>query len=113
EPVPDCERVEITCDVETERQSQDLTLAEELERSFRWIRIEQPEVLLQHLAEGPVRDPVSVREAPAGSSQRLGLHRGQQRPQLADEPGLSDTGVTEERHELRSARLDRGLEAAP
>ena len=63
-------------------------------------------MLLDHLGEWPIRDAASVGEAASSTThgrRRLVLENG---PQLADEPGLADSGVAHDRDDVRLAALD-------
>ena len=71
--------------------------------TLRRVALEDPEVLLQHLAERPVGDPAPVREAAAGAPQRLRRLLAEPAPELAHEPRLADAGVADDRHEVRLA----------
>ncbi len=63
------------------------------------VAVEDARVPLGRLAQRPVRDPFSVREAPALEEVRI----GQPFDELRDEPGLPDPGVAVDRHQLRRA----------
>src|SRR5207244_12451801 len=93
EPVARGERVEIGGDVEPERKSEDLATAEPLANGFRRIAVQDAQVLLEALAERPVRDPLSVGETTAGAAERLRRLRGESLPQLAPAPCLPDSRV--------------------
>ena len=56
EAVPDRERVCVAGDVEAEREAEDLASLQALDDGLGRIAFEHTEVLLQHLAERPVRD---------------------------------------------------------
>ena len=101
--------MEVPGDVEAERQPEDLPVAEQLASPLGWIALEQPEVLTQHLAQRPVRDPRAVRQTPPGPPERFGILVGKRRPELSDEPRLPDSCVSEHRHEPRAPFLNRRL----
>src|SRR5215213_3488414 len=86
--------------LEAERQRE--RLAEPLEHDLRRVALEQAEMLLQHLAERPVRDAPAVRQAAAGPPQRLGPLVAQPLPELTHEPRLADAGVAHERDRMRT-----------
>ena len=67
-------------------------------------------VLLDDLAQRPVRDAVAVRQAAAGASQRGGLLGGEQLPQLTHERRLADPRLPDDRQEVRLAQRDRAPE---
>ena len=103
ERVAGSERVKLRRRVEAERESEDLPLAEASSHGLRRIVLADAEVLLEHFAERPIRDAPSVREAPAGARERLRVLSDEPLPELADEPGLADTAVTDDRDEVRFA----------
>ena len=65
-------------------------------------------MLLQHLAERPIRGSRSVREAAAGAAQRFRVLLGKTVPKFAREPRLADTCIAENGHEPRPLLLDGG-----
>src|SRR5438094_258709 len=93
ETVAGDERVEVPGHVETECEPENLPGAELAAYLFRRIAFEDPEVLLQHLRQRPVRDPLSVGETPSGPAQRLRLELREVFPQLAHESCLPDARV--------------------
>jgi hypothetical protein len=53
EPVPRGEWMEVACDVEAEREAEDLAVAEPSPGRLRWVALEDSEMLFQRLSEGP------------------------------------------------------------
>ena len=88
------------------RRRRRLALAEQRADRHRGglLRGQQVE-LLQHLDHRPVRDPLAVGQAAAAHDHRLDRCQN-----LRGEPGLADTGVADDRHQL-AALL--GLHALP
>ena len=82
EPVARRERVQVARDVEAERQAEDLAPGELRADAIGLVALEDPEVLLEDLAERPVGDPAPVGEAAAGAAQRLRHLVGESLPQL-------------------------------
>ena len=70
-------------------------------------------MLLQHLAERPVRDSVAVRKAAPGAPERGGLFAGQHLPELPDERGLADPRLADDRHQVRLPLRDGPPEGRP
>src|SRR5262249_61546063 len=64
EAIAGSKRVQIACDVQPERQPQDLTVAETVQDALRRVPVEDAYLLLEDLAKRPVRN-LPVREAPA------------------------------------------------
>ena len=82
-----------------------------LEHALRLVVLADAEVLLDHLGEWPIRDAASGGEAASSTThgrRRLVLENG---PQLADEPGLPDSGVAH--HGTRIRRWFAALDGAP
>src|SRR5262245_53080654 len=94
-------------DVQTEREPQDLAGAEAVQRDLRRVALQEAEMLLQHLAQRPVRRPASVWQAAARPAKRAGRLVRKPLAELADEPGLADAGVAEDGHALRPAFAHR------
>src|SRR5205823_9597795 len=68
EPVARGERVQVARDVEPERQAEDLPARELRADALGVVALEDPEVLLEDLAERPVGDPAPVGQAAAGAA---------------------------------------------
>ena len=98
--------MEVPGDVEAERQPEDLPVAEQLASPLGWIALEQPEVLTQHLAQRPVRDPRAVRQAP--SLQVRHPLAGQAATELVDQPGLAHPRLPDDPDDLSPTGLDLG-----
>src|SRR3954462_13462253 len=79
--VPRRQRVEIPREVEAKRKREHLGWEQPSYR-LRRVAVEDPEVLLQHLAQRPVRDRVPIRETAAGTAKRLRILRADPRPTL-------------------------------
>ena len=60
------ERVQVTRNIESESESEDVVLTELCARRLGRVALEQAELLLHDLAERPVRDAVPIREAASG-----------------------------------------------
>ena len=88
--LPSLERMQLSGDVEAERQAQDLPLAESLADRLRWVAVMDAELLPHDLAQRPVRDPVAVGETTTRPAQWRRLLLGEQLPELADEARLPD-----------------------
>src|SRR5436190_183423 len=69
--------------------------------SGRAIALNDPDMLLHHLRERPVRDALAVAETPSRPPQRLGRAVPQPFPEFAHDPRLADPRIPEDRHELR------------
>src|SRR4051794_955159 len=108
QPVSRRQRVEVARDAEAESEGQN-PVRKPLPYRLRRISLEDPEMLLEHLAERPVRDRVSVREAAARTAKRLRILRTDPSPELTHEPGLTDSRVADERDEMWLALLDDPL----
>src|SRR3989441_11638139 len=76
-------RVESVDDVESKRETQDLARPESVEHDRRRIALEDAEMLLQDLAEGPVGNALAVRKTSSGSPQRLPRAISEPFPELA------------------------------
>ena len=100
EAVTGGEWVEPVGHIQPERQPQDLARAEAFEHHRRRIALEDPEMLLQHLRERPVRDALAIGETPSGPPQRLGRAVTQPFPEFAHDPCLADPRIPEDRYEL-------------
>src|SRR5436305_6058752 len=94
--------MQLAGNVEPEREAEDLAVAEPSSKLVGRVALENPEMLFQHLSKRPEGDPFSVRQAAAGSPQRLGVVGGEAPPELAHQPRLADAGVPEQRDEHRS-----------
>jgi len=68
---------------------------------------------LQDLGEGPVRDAVAVREAPAPQDRRRRVGRLRPSEELRGQSRLPDPGFAVHRDEVRAPLLDDPLEDAP
>lgn len=88
-------------DVDPEREREEPTLAEELEHTLGAVALEDAEVLLQHLGQRPVRDPLAVGQAAAGAAERLRRVVREPIPELAHEAGLADARVADDRNQPR------------
>src|ERR671936_77575 len=111
--VAGCERVQIPRDVETERQPENLAVAESLECDFWRVALQEAQVLLQDFAEGPIRRSRSVRETSTRVAQRLGALVGKALPELAREPCLADARIAENRYEAGPTLVhDRAVSGA-
>src|SRR5688572_21738211 len=98
--------MDVCGDVEPYREPEDLALAElALERLGR-IALENPEMLLQDLAEGPVSNSLPVRKTAPGSPKRVRRGAAQHFPEFPHEPGLADACLPDDRHEVRAPLLD-------
>jgi hypothetical protein len=97
--------VQVAGDVEAQREPENVTGAEPVERHLWCVALQQAEVFLQHLAERPIRSPCSIREAAAGATERLGLLICQLLPELAYESRLPDTRIAEDGHKPGSSLL--------
>ena len=96
------ERVQVFGRSQADREAEERVGAEPLGDDLRRIAVEDPEVLLEHLGERPVRDALAVGEAAARAAQRRRVLRREPLPQLTDEARLPDAGVAEDRHQLRA-----------
>ncbi len=101
------ERMKSARDVEPERESEYRVPAEARQDVFRSIAVEDPEVLLEHLAQRPVGNSVAVGETPPGPAERHRLLVCEQLPKLAHEPRLPDTRLAGDRHQVRLSLRDR------
>src|SRR3954447_338595 len=108
QPVPRRQRVEIPREVEAKRKREHLVWEQPSYR-LRRVAVEDPEVLLQHLAQRPVRDRVPIRETAAVRARRLRILGADPRPQLTDKPRLAHAGVADERDQMRLALLEDTL----
>src|SRR5439155_4369101 len=78
-----------------------------LRRLGRFVRLEDPGVLLHDLAERPERDPLAVGEAAPLAPSHLLWPALDEAPELADEPRLADAGLADDRDELDRALPER------
>ena len=101
QPVAGDQRVEPGGDVQSQGEAEDLAPSKALEDALRILVLGDPEVLLDHLGERPVRDPTAVGEAASRASLRGGRLVLEDGPQLADEPRLADAGVAHDRDQMR------------
>ncbi len=93
--------------IEAEREGETVT-ARQLAPDLRLVgALEDPEVLLDDLADRPVGDSVAVRQAAARAPKRRGLLAREQLPQLAHERRLPDPRLADERHQVRLVLRDR------
>ena len=60
-------------------------------------------MLLQHLTQRPVRDPVTIRQAPAAAQQRLLRLPAQPPPELTNQPRLAHPGIADDADQERPA----------
>lgn len=77
--------VQLPGHVEAEGEPEDLPAAQAAEHSVGRVAVEDAEVLLEDLPQGPVGDPAAVGEAAARAPERLLGEPGQPLPQLAHE----------------------------
>ena len=101
EPLSGDERVQVACDVEAQGQPEDLAVAEALADDVQRVALQQPEVLLEHLPERPVRDSTPVCEAAAAEHERRERLGFEPLPELSDEARLPDAGIAHDRHEMK------------
>ena len=94
------ERVEAARHVQSEGEAEDLVPGQARHRTLRSVAVENPEVLLQNLAERPVRDPVPIRETATCAPYRRRILTSEHLPQLAYQPCLSDAGLAHDRHQV-------------
>ena len=106
EAVARSEGMQISGDVETEGEAENLPGPQSVEGELWWVALEKAQVLLQHLAQGPIRGSGSIRETAAGAAQRLGRLLGQHLPELTHDSRLADPCIADHRHEPRPALLD-------
>ncbi len=92
--IPRDERVQAPGDVETECEPEDLAAVQPFERSLGRVAVEQAELLLEDLAERPVRD-LAVGQAAPRALERLRLAAGKPLPELTHEPGLPQARIAE------------------
>jgi hypothetical protein len=71
------------------------------------VALEDRRLLLHHLAERPVRDPVAVRQAPATPPRHEARVVREGALELPDEPALADPRDADERDELDRERSPR------
>src|SRR5438445_863167 len=102
--------MQVAGDVQAEREAEDLTIAERAAYFVRRVVLEDREMFLQDLGEGPVRYPLAVGETAAGPEQRLGLGLGEVSPELPHEARLPDTRVADDRDEHGPTARERPLE---
>ena len=88
---------------QAERIAQPLAAGDAFGDHLRRVAVQNPEVLLQHITERPVRDPVTIRQAPATAQQRPPCILGQPPPELTDKPCLAHPGITDDSHQERPA----------
>jgi hypothetical protein len=106
QPVAHSERMEIACDVESKREAENLALPEPRKQGLGQIALEDPEMLFQNLAKGPVRDALPVREAAPGPTQRLRRFAAEGFPELADQAGFAHAGLAADRHNVGRGLVD-------
>src|SRR5438552_19190978 len=92
--------MEADADVETEGETEDLAPGQATPHLLRRIALEDPEVLLEHLAEWPVGDPVPVRETASGPAKRGRVLAGEDIEELSHQPRLADARLADNRHEM-------------
>ena len=107
ETVTGDQRMKITRDVEPHGQSEQRPIAQALEDRLRCVRVEQPEVLLEHFGKRPVGDALPVGETAARALERLRLLLGEPGPELADESRLADSGIADDRDQMWLGVIDR------
>ena len=107
------ERMEVAGGIRAKRKSQDLPVAEDACNLLRRCALEDPEVLLENLSDGPVRDPVAVRQAAPGPPERRRLLPRENLPQLPDESRLADARLPDDGHEMRLVLRDGPEEGRP
>jgi len=95
------QRMELAGDVETEGKAENLAPLERPKDRIRSIAVTKPQVLTQHLAEWPVRDPVPIRETSARTSDGCRLLVGEDFPPLSYQPRLPDSRLTHDSDEVR------------
>ena len=107
QPLARVERMKPGRRVPAQRKPQDLLSLELLDDGAGRGSFEKPEVLLQHLAERPVRDPVAVRQTASRAAHRHRVLDREPLPELLHERRLPDTGLADDRHEMRLALTER------
>ena len=100
-PLARVEGMKLGCDVESEREPEDLAALETRGDLGSRNTFPECEVLAHHFAERPVRDARAVREAAARATRWSGLLRRESLPELADESRLPDARLADDRHEVR------------
>src|SRR5262249_21343047 len=80
-------------------EPEDLPSAQALPHSVRRIALEDPEMLLEHPGQGPVRR-LPVRQAPPRALQRLRRLVGEPPPELPREAGLGDPRIAQYRRQV-------------
>src|SRR5205085_1381423 len=100
EAIAGSKRVQVGCDVEPERQPQDLTIAESGEDALTRIPVEDAELLLEDLSKGPEHD-LAVGETPTRALKRLGFFSSQPLPELPDEARLAEPCIPDDRDQQR------------
>ena len=103
---PRGERVELGVGLVAEHEPEDLVAAEPLRHRLGRVRLEQAELLAQHVGDRAIGRARAVGDAAPGAAERLGRGRRKLLPELADEPRLADAGVAGDRHEPRCALGD-------
>ena len=106
QPLAHGQRVHVLRRGQAEREAEPVTATDPFGGHVRRIAVQDPEMLLQNLAERPVRDPVTVRQAPAAAQQRLRRLAAQPPPEFTKEPGLAHPGITDDRDQGRPAAGD-------
>jgi hypothetical protein len=101
QPVLGREWMQVADHVQPEGQPEDLALVQAATHCVGRIALEDAEVLLEDLAQRPVRDALAVRQAASRSAKWLGLFVGKPFPELTHESCLADAGLTEDRNEDR------------
>ena len=97
------QRMQLLSGIEPECEAEVAAVPESLGNRLRPVVLEDAEVLPKHFGKRPVGGAVPVREAAAGSLQRLRVLVGEPAPQLAHEARLADARVADDRHELGCA----------
>ena len=95
------ERMDVARRLESERQPENLARSEAGSNLVGRIAVEDPELLLQDLAERPVRHAAAVRQAAAAAHDRLRRFRAQALGELARDGRLANAGVADDRDEVR------------
>ncbi len=106
QPVPHGQRVHLLWRRQAQRETQPFVVGHLPGHHLRRIALQDPEVLLQHLTQRPVRDPVTVRQAPAAAQQRPVRIPAQPPPELTNQPRLAHSGITDDSDLLRPTGSD-------
>ncbi len=105
--VPGSQRMKIAGDVQSERETEDLSVTQPPPDVGWRVALQDPQVLAKHLAERPVGDAPAVREAASRAAKRLWAFISQPLPEFANEPSLPDACVAYDGDEPWAALLDR------